>query len=119
MFPQKKKKKKQEKCPQKSPHEKCPQGRMPTWKKAHKEKCPQGKMPTRKNMPTMKNAHMYSSFKIVTGMIAFLKNSEKRKRILQKLAILIKMREKGRRTKRITIYAYIFIQFKMDNTYMV
>ena len=27
------------------------------------------------------------------------------------------MREKGRRTKRITIYAYIFIQFKMDNIY--
>ena len=28
------------------------------------------------------------------------------------------MREKGRRTKRITINAYIFIQFKMDNIYI-
>ena len=79
--------------------EECPQRKMPTRKNAHREKCPQAKMPTRKNMPTMKNAHMYSSFKIVTGMIAFVKNREKRKGILQKLAILIKMREKGRRTK--------------------
>ena len=66
--------------------EKCPQGKMPTRKNAHREKCPQGKMPTRKN------AHMYNSFEIVTGMSTFDKNSEKRKGILQKLAILIKMR---------------------------
>ena len=52
----------------KNPHkEKC------TGKYAHKEKCPQGIMPTRKN------AHMYNSFKIVTGMSAFVK-----KRAMQK-----------------------------------
>ena len=45
----------------------CPQGKMPTGENAHRGKCPQGKMPTRKN------AHMYNSFKIVTGMSAFIK----------------------------------------------
>ena len=45
--------------------------KMPTGKNVHKEKCPQGKMPTRKN------AHMYNSFKIVTGMSAFVKNCAK------------------------------------------
>ena len=78
----------QEKCPQKKPtgktptrknpqREKCPQGKMSTGKYAHKEKCPQGKMATRKN------AHMYNSFKIVTGMSAFVKKRAMRKGILR------------------------------------
>ena len=46
---------------------------MTAGKNACREKCPQGKMPTRKN------AHMYNSFKIVTGMSAFVKNSAKTK----------------------------------------
>ena len=108
------------KMPTKKTQEKCPQGKMPTGKNGHMGKCPQGKMLTRKNdhrekcpqgkMPTMKNVHMYNSFKIVTGMSAFVKKiAQKRKGILQKLAILIKMCEKRRRTKRITIYAYIYL----------
>ena len=75
----------QEKKPTKKPtgknaHKgKCPQGKMPTRKNAHREICPQGKMPTGKNAhrercPTRNNAHMYNSFKIVTGMNAFVKN---------------------------------------------
>ena len=49
------KKRPQEKSPQKIAHrknahkEKSPQEKMPTGKYAHKEKCPQGKMPTGKN----------------------------------------------------------------------
>ena len=57
--------------------EKCQQGNMPTRKNAHREKCPQGKMATRKN------AHMYNSFKIVTGMSAFVKKRAMRKGILR------------------------------------
>ena len=70
----------------------------------------------------MKNAHMYNSFKIVTGMSAFVKNSAKTEGNITKTSYLNKKcvdGEKGRRTKRITIYAYIFIQFKMDNIFIV
>ena len=57
------KKKTQKKAHRKNAHkEKCPQGNMPTGKYAHREKC-----------PARKNAHMYNSFKIVTGMSAFIK----------------------------------------------
>ena len=90
----------QEKSPQKKAHrknahkEKCPQGKMPTRKNDHREICPQGKMPTGKNAlrekcPTRKNAHMYNSFKIVTGMSAFVKNRAMRKGILRSQKILV------------------------------
>ena len=67
-----------------SPQEKCSQGKMPTGKNAHRKKCPQGKMPTRKN------AQMYNSFKIVTGMSAFVKNSAKTKGNIAKTSYLNK-----------------------------
>ena len=77
-----------------------PTGKMPTRKNGHKEKCPQGKMSTRKNahrekclqgkMPTMKNAHMYNSFKIVTGMSAFVINSAKTEGNITKTSYLNK-----------------------------
>ena len=65
-----------------------PQGKMPTGKNAHREIFPQGKMPTGKNAhrekcPQGKNAHMYNSFKIVTGMSVFVKNRAMRKGILR------------------------------------
>ena len=50
---------------------------MPTGKNTYREKCPQGKM------PTMKNGHMYKSFKIVTGTSAYVKKiAQKRKGII-------------------------------------
>ena len=77
----------------KKAHRKNAHKKMPTGKNAHKEKCPQGKM------PTMKNAFMYNSFKIVTGMSAIV------------LAILIIMHEKRTKDKKNNhLCIYIFIQ---------
>ena len=72
--------------------EKWPHGKMPTGKYAHKEnayreKCPQGKMATRKN------AHMYNSFKIVTGMSAFVKKTSNAKGNITKSKKLKKQSE--------------------------
>ena len=41
-------------------------------------------------MPTRKNAHMYNSFKIVTGMSAFVKNSAKTEGNITKTSYLNK-----------------------------
>ena len=68
---------------------------MATGKNTLREKCPQGKMPTgrnayKKKMPTMKNANMFNSFKIVTGMSAFVKNSAKTEGNITKTSYLNK-----------------------------
>ena len=59
---------------------------MPTGKK-------HGKNTHKKNtgkMPTMKNAHMYNSFKIVTGMSDFVKNGAKTEGNITKTSFLNK-----------------------------
>ena len=73
-----------------SPQEKGPQGKITTRKNHHREKCPQGKMPTGKNAHKEKCSHVYNSFKMVTGMSAFVKNIAKTEGNITKTSYLNK-----------------------------